>query len=340
MKKFLFLAIAVAAMASCSQDEVLEVAEKEAINFGLPFIENSTRAAASDPTYSGTGELTAFQVWGTVNSTTNAAVEVFKDVNVTGVVGANSVWNTAEADKQYWIYGATYNFAAVVNADVDASGKSAVTCNTTNLLPETITYTADNTNTKDLLYATAPNIVRAKDDSDKKVPMQFAHLLSKVKFSAVNTTVDTRYTFDIKNITITNSPASGTYYVQTVGTNTAGTWSTTSGGTTTFGAIDGVVYTTDATVKNECPTEKLLIPAKYETGSELVVTYDLVWKFNGNEITTTVGKTPITSKAVVNFQAGYAYNLKIQTGLDEPIQFTVTQDPTWTTAPDQPVTVQ
>lgn len=339
MKKYLYIAIAAATLASCSQDEVMEAVQKEAINFGSPFIENSTRAAAADPTYSGTGELTAFQVWGAVTGT-QGAVEVFEDVNVTGIVGANSTWVTAVADQQYWIYGATYNFAAVVNADVDASGKSVVTCNTTNLLPETITYTADNNNTKDLLYATAPSIVRAKDDSDKKVPMQFAHLLSKVKFSAVNTTVDTRYTFDIKNITITNSPASGTYYAQTVGTNTAGTWSTTSTSNTTFGAIDGVAYTTDATVKNECPTEKLLIPASFATGSELVVTYDLVWKFNGQEITTTVGKTPITSKAVVTFQAGYAYNLKIQTGLDEPIQFTVTQDPTWTTAPDQPVTVQ
>ena len=49
MKKFLFLAIAATAFASCSQDEVMEVAQKQAISFGEAFVGNATRSI--DPSY-------------------------------------------------------------------------------------------------------------------------------------------------------------------------------------------------------------------------------------------------------------------------------------------------
>ena len=331
MKKYLYIAIAAATLASCSQDEVMEVAEKEAITFGNVFVGKSTRAA-EDPGYSGTADLTSFQVWGAINAANNTPVAIFADDAIGGTVGQGSVWeNTDKSKQQYWIYGATYNFAAVVNTDLK-DGKSDVTLGT-NLLPQTINYTADGT--KDLLYAEAKNIVRQATDTEKKVSMNFSHLLSKVKFTAVNTTTDTDYTFNIKNLTITNSPAKGTYYVQKVSDDKpAGKWDITNpNGTTTIGDIDAVVYGSKDAF--ECEEEKFLIPADF-TSTKLNISYTLEWVYAGNVITS----TPVTATASVDLKAGYAYNFQISTALNAPIQFTVTQDPSWTTATDQPVTVQ
>ena len=50
MKKYLFMAMAAVAITSWSQDEVMEVAEKQAISFKDAFVEDATRAI--DVTYS------------------------------------------------------------------------------------------------------------------------------------------------------------------------------------------------------------------------------------------------------------------------------------------------
>ena len=335
MKKYIYIALAAAAFASCSQDEALMLNQEE-IQFGNPFVENATRAA-SDASYSGSGILSSFQVWGTVKSNNNNDVAIFADDAVIGSVGSGSVWTCDKT--QYWIYGAKYNFAAVVNADKNNENKSDVKLGT-NQLPAIITYTADDTNMKDLVYAEAKNISRAATDTDKKVQMTFKHLLSKVKFTAVNTTNNTDYTFNIKDITITNSPSKGTYYAQEVTENnvktSAETWVVASYGTTTFGDIKDVEYVTNNT-KYECGAEKLLIPANYKENNKLTVSYTLEWCYNDNVITSESGKT---ASAIVKLQAGYAYNFVISTGLNEPIQFTVESNPSWTSATGGDITLQ
>ena len=62
MKKLFLVLAAVVALAACSKEEILTVSQPEAIDFGAPFVENSTRAAV-DPSYNGTAEFTQFQVW-------------------------------------------------------------------------------------------------------------------------------------------------------------------------------------------------------------------------------------------------------------------------------------
>ena len=89
MKKYLYIAIAAATLASCSQDEVMEVAEKEAITFGNVFVGKSTRAA-EDPSYSNKDNvIKSFQLFGTVNN-----VNIYKDVTVSNT-------NYSDADKNY-----------------------------------------------------------------------------------------------------------------------------------------------------------------------------------------------------------------------------------------------
>ena len=325
MKKSILGLAALALLASCNNDEELNSLAPEAITFGNPFVDNATRAIAGDDSYSGTGVLNSFQVWGNVMSQNSTALEVFKDNAVSGTVGTGSVWTVNK--QEYWIWGATYNFAAVVNADKDNNNASVVALGA-NLLPAKITYTADNEYTKDLLYAEALNVTRSAKTEDKKVPMQFSHLLSKVKFTAVNETSDTDYTFNIKNITITNSAAKGYYYPQnyTEGdvTTAKDTWKIDGTGSTTFGNIDGVVSVNDDT-KFECAKEKLLIPADY-TSTKLSVSYTIEWCYKGSVITS----ASKTSTASVNLQKGYAYNFIIKTGINSPIEFSVESKPVWT----------
>ena len=334
MKKYLYIAIAAATLASCSQDEVMEMSQ-EAIVFSNAFVGNSSRAAAKDNSYgsntdNGNTALTSFQVWGSVKSTgtTPVDVEVFKDVTVGGQVGEGSTWTT-QGVTQYWIAGATYSFAAVVNADdKDASAdkyESNVTLGT-NLLPASITYTADGT--KDLLFADKLSVTSAVG----KVEMNFSHLLSKVKFSAVNETNDPNYKFNIKNIFIKNAYGTGIYYAQKVESNNAGTWAGTGTFETEFNNIENVAYGNEVF---ECALEKLLIPGDFST-SGLSVEYDFEWVYKGNVISTSDHKTAL---AKVNLEAGKAYNFQIKASINNPIQFTVTAAPSWTNV-DTPVTVQ
>ena len=69
MKKTLFAALALVAMASCSNEEVLEVAQKEAIGFENAFVNNSTRSVV-DPSKTATDFHSAFKVFAFVDSAT------------------------------------------------------------------------------------------------------------------------------------------------------------------------------------------------------------------------------------------------------------------------------
>ena len=75
MKKTLFAALALAFVASCSNEEVVEMAQKEAIGFDDAFINNSTRSTI-DPSYTETNMFVDFGVYGFVEGST-----LFNNVN-------------------------------------------------------------------------------------------------------------------------------------------------------------------------------------------------------------------------------------------------------------------
>ena len=320
MKKYLFIALAAAAMTSCSQDEVMEM-NKEAISFGGAFVENSTRA--TDPSYGSAKALTAFNVWGNIKGLGDKAVAVFAGDNVTGTVGTGQVWNCTKT--QYWIAGATYNFAAVVNGTV---------ATLENELPKTITYVAAGDN--DLLYARSQQYT-GLSSNNPLVKFEFAHLLSKVKFTLENTTSNAtnvgEYTYTLTDIKITNAITEGTYTVTDTpktenGVTTytiGGTWASTAVNEQSFDSIEGV---TNNTVK-DCANEKLLVPlADAKVSCKINLYY-------GGELMSTVSKENVSVGALT---PGYAYNIKVSVGLSNEIKFTVEENPEWTTAPD--ITVQ
>ena len=304
MKKFLFLAIAAAAMTSCSQDEVLEVAQKQAISFGNAFVGNSTRAAvtAIDPSYSPSNSLTAFNVWGTVASG-DTPVAIFTQTQVTGTVGTESVWNPATT--QYWVEDAKYNFAALVN-EGDASN---VTLGN-DLLPSSVKFTYSTGNV-DLLYAKSNADIVGLKTANPLVQMEFAHLLSKVKFTVVNKSIEAeKYSFLVKNIKVLNATEATCALPEK-------TWN--SHNTASDIAFSEIILD-NATAKSECANELLLIP------NDVTVSFTVDILYDSKTVTT---HTYTTSKAQT-LAVGHAYNFLIEVSVGEPIQFTVATNPTWT----------
>ena len=307
MKKLLISMLAVATLASCAKEETLSFDKGEAIQFGNAFVDNATRANDYGPNK----PLKEFKLWGTIQGS-EGPTAIFADDTVTGTVGADNVWNCT-TKTQYWIEGATYNFAAVVGGTVTAPAG----------LPSSIEYTADG-NT-DLLYARSNQYIGSASDNPK-VAFDFKHLLSKIKFTLENTTSNAAnvgtYTYTLTDVKITNAITTGTYTVADTKNAdnsytvkmTADAWSPNVTGPMTFAGIDGVTNLSQSST-----AESLIIPM-----DDAVVSYTVNLYYGGKKITSTSKSTP------VDFAPGCSYNLVVSTGLNNEIKFTVKKDPSWT----------
>lgn len=314
MKKILISMLAVAALVSCSKEESIRVDQGEAIAFGNAFVDNATRA--TDNTYGAT-DLEAFNVYGTVTGTAGT-VNIFNGDLVEGSVGAN-VWSCD--NHQYWINGATYDFAAVVDATVAQD-------NTTKM-PTTLTTVADGTmNFKDMLYADNLNIVGKKTGNDA-VNFTFEHLLAKAFFTVTSNTKDGYY-YTVTNITVGNYE-SGVYtiaYTDDANGKDNGTWAPGAAKNVAFGNIENV--TADDTDGKTNDTQMLLVP----TADTFNVTFTADIYKNGTKLGTETKTIPVDKDLV----KGNVYNFKIALSVGEEIKFTVTNDPTWGDETD--VTIQ
>lgn len=341
MKKYLFFAVAALAMTGCSQDEVMEVAQKEAISFGDAFVENATRAI--DATYNNENKPTSFLVYGnTKGDETNATVvPIFKGVTVSsngnGTVGNNYKYDATHT--QYWISGNTYNFAAVVNG--------TVTTNATTGLPATITYNASNK--EDLLYASSLNITTKPTDGE--VQFTFNHLLSKAMFTVMNTMTDTdanaKYFYRVSDVKINKAYTSGTYYVETSGEKTAGTWTAeTNSLTVDFGNVCATDNETEGATALEIGMansaasnyQRVMIPAAY---TDLNVTCTIETLIKEGDEYKVVDVQNYDKSFAHTFEIGKAYNFVIKLALNEPIKFNVQTINNWDPATNgSEVTIQ
>lgn len=342
MKKFLFLAIAAAAMTSCSQDEVLEVAQKEAIAFNNGFINNATRAI--DPSVTNTS-VSEFQVWGTVTAeSSSATTSIFKNTQVksnNNEVGVNKIWDT-QGTTQYWIAGAKYNFAGLINAGTDDTKFTL-----TNGLPTSVTFTQDYTAEKDLLYARSTTDIVGKASDNTAVSMTFDHMLSKVGFKVTNNNAaNSGYTYKVTDIKIISALATtGTATITSTPSANSFAWAYQSGEYTNLGFGAAVAKdeteVSDAAVISETATmysnnEHLLIPNTYNT---FEVQFTLETIVNGTTIKTgeVVKKAAATA---VTFAAKTYYMINIGLQVGESIQFTVSALNAWTPEAGTNVTVQ
>ena len=338
MKKTILAVLALASVVACNKSEVLEVAPQKAISFENPFINNSTKS--EDPSWSADNMFTSFKVYGTLTNTATVtdatqatSTNIFAGIPVTENEG---VWSYDEQYNQYWISGNTYNFAAVVANDANATTVSNVAGKTIGM-PVSLSYNAKTQD--DVLYAKSEEIVSDGDDSH--VNFTFNHLLSKVKFNFTNTYTIDGYTVKVSNIQILNP-----YKTATV--TFPNTWSAQAIAddfALNFGNADvkaDGASDTNALIPNNNSTysstyERLLIPGT----QELNIAFD-VEVYQGSFLTDKYSYTSTNPVEVdVTLQPGYCYNFNAEIGKElKLITFDVKGINAWTPNDGQNVTVQ
>ena len=296
MKKIFLIGLTAAAMlASCSNDETVEMAQQKAISFSNAFVNNGTRSVV-DPSFT-TTSLNDFAVYG---FTQNGQIFNGEKVSKTG-----DAWSYVNV--QYWVPGNTYTFGAI--APHSAANVSDVK------LPEGATkvemkvaFTNTDADQVDLLHAEPAQITGVTASYTEPVSMTFNHQLSKVKFSFQNS-VGAGYNVKVSNVKITDAYEKGTLTVAA----TENTW----GGQTSknlelnFGNVvaDGATADEAAVIANaatlESYNEKLMIPM----GSSAIYTVTFtVELFKDNVPLGTYNHTVQIKN--VEFKLGYCYDFK------------------------------
>lgn len=265
------------------------------------FVENATRADYS------TNDINTINVYGTVNNVLiYDHTPVYRPTTDKGQ-GYNTEWKCDV--KQYWIEGASYKFAALVDVPEDDITPD------TNGMPASFTYTADGVT--DVLYDYYATTGKEKENSI--VPFTFKHLLSKVHFTVTNESEIDNYTYTISDVKVTNTRANGTYTVYTSNdADAAGVWSTTlTEGYTTFDPIEDV--TNAEPLSN---ADLLLIPIP---GTKVGISFTVTLSVGGEEVST----YNYAKSDVVTLEQNTIYNFGVNFVPGEVINFTVTAQPNW-----------
>ena len=314
MKKLFTLALAFAALASCSKVESLETSAAGQIAFGDSFVEIKTREAV-DPSTT-TASINAFDVWAFMNEPSGT---VFAGERVTKSESGEWTYNAL----QYWVPSKSYYFYAVspvgdanISIDVTEINKIGI---------GEIAFTNEN-GTCDLIYAAKNvNTDAVIADNPDKVHLQFAHLLSKLKFTFTNLFTNENAHLAVKNIVITDAPKVGN-----IALNVAErAWEITDGQFTLleFGSVnEGKAFNINDSF--ECAAERLTIPAdntrRYNIEFDLELYYGDQLALSSHKVVKLEGQT---------FEIGKNYNIKADITPNnfakealKPIEFTVEVD--------------
>jgi hypothetical protein len=201
MKKILLSVLAIAAMTSCVQEQTINTGMSGAITFNAPFIEKANSRAAVDPSTT-TGTISAFDVWGFMDQNTGTVFSQQR-VNRTGSVNGTDKGIWSYNPLAYWTPNHTYRFAAL--APVDDTNIQLELADNGKMSNDgalgTVTFTNVDGNV-DLLYAQPAAITTGSDvyTNTPVVNLQFAHLLSKIKFTFTNGFPSEYNTMEVTNI--------------------------------------------------------------------------------------------------------------------------------------------
>ena len=259
MKKILIGAIGLLALASCSQNETLEVnTDGNEILFGVSS-ENASRAAAGE-IFSSTVKPGNFTVYASYN---NADFFPAAGINVKQDTGDNSKWVT-DGKTYYWPNTGAINFFAVRNGGTPTWNAAAG-----GSLTSAYTVPANVADQKDFIYAYA-----SSEKTANKVPLTFKHALSQVVFKAKNTNANIEVQID--EVQVCKLQNAGTFTLPTTTVSTV--WSGKSGNTSYKVSFDKTKITsegvslTDGVVANTL----LLLPQEVEaaTPAKAKATFD------------------------------------------------------------------
>lgn len=316
MKKIFLIGLAATAMlASCSNDETVEMAQSKAISFSNAFVNNGTRSIV-DPSFT-TTSLENFAVYGFTQ-----AGQIFDGTTV-------SAPGWTYSPQQYWVAGNTYTFGAIAPAAQSANVSNVALAD--GKVGMVVNFS--NNGTVDLLHA-APTAIECNDAfiaSLTKVGMTFNHQLSKVKFSFANE-VGEGYNVKVTNVKITNAKSTGKL---TIGATNA--WSEQGGSVElAFGDAETDVANSEIIANGgamESYKEMLMIPT--DNTAEYTVTFT-VELFQGE---VSLGEFDHTTTIKnVELKLGYCYDFKATLTHEnivdpenplQPIEFTVDGITAW-----------
>lgn len=326
MKKIFLIGLTAAAMlASCSNDETVEMAQQKTISFSNAFVNNGTRSVV-DPSFT-TTSLNDFAVYGFTQKG-----QIFNGEKVSKGGTASAGWSYDNV--QYWVPGNTYTFGAIAPYSV-AGNVSNVTLPTGATKVEMkVAFTNKDADQVDLLHAAPAQITGVTPTYTTSVSMTFNHQLSKVKFSFQNS-VGEGYNVKVSNVKITDAFKEGTLTVAATGNTWGG--QTNKNLELNFGNVVADASTTEASVIAYAATlesynEKLMIPM----GSSAIYTVTFTAELFKDNVSLGIYNHSVEIKNV-EFKLGYCYNFKASlthkniTGPDElnPIEFTVASVKNW-----------
>ena len=329
MKKIFLIGLTAAAMmASCSNDETVEMAQQKAISFSNAFVNNGTRSIV-DPSFT-TENLTDFAVYG---FTQNG--QIFNGEKVSKGGSASTGWSYANL--QYWVPGNTYTFGAIAPYSVAANVSNVTLPTGATKVGMEVAFTNTDANQVDLLHAAPSQITGVTATYTTPVSMTFNHQLSKVKFSFQNS-VGVGYNVKVSNVKITDAFKEGTLTVAAAGN----TWGNQTDKTLelNFGNVVANASSTEASAIAYAATlesynEKLMIPMR----SSAIYTVTFTAELFKDNVSLGIYNHRVEIKNV-EFKLGYCYNFKASltheniTGQDElnPIVFDVKKVEDWNQA--------
>ena len=303
MKKIFLIGLAATAMlASCSNDETVEMAQSKAIGFSNAFVNNGTRSIV-DPSFT-TTSLEDFAVYGFTR-----AGQIFKGDKVyKESLESTPQWSYDVL--QYWIPDNTYTFGAIAPYSVATNVFDVALPENATKVEMKVAFTNTDADQVDLLHAAPTQIAGTEVTETYATPvsMTFDHQLSKVKFSFENA-VGEGYNVKVSNVRITDAYTKGTLTV----TASGNIWSAQADNNLTlnFGNVVANDATADeaAVIANattsESYNEKLMIPMAATATYTVTFTAEL---YHGDVLLGSYDHE-VTIKNV-EFKLGYCYDFK------------------------------
>lgn len=296
MKKSLFMmGVAVAALSSCTQSEVLNVADNNVIKFENAYVGKATRAA----TVLDNSNFGSFYVYGYDSNASGS--DVFTGENV--FKGDGTAWgydNLKPYDEN-----AVYTFAAYSDGGTTkGTGQLATGSVTFNKTDDPVTlkitgYTT--TDNKDLIVSFSHTNI---DDANAPVAFTFKHALAQVKFT-IQSALGDENKIAISNFSVTGF-ADNANLTYTMGVNhevDAILWANLGGGTSVTKTIDALDNNV-ATTSNSAYGTYVVIP---QTVPTLTMKFDAtLYNADGTILKTNTGMTATVSGQ--EFTEGFRYN--------------------------------
>lgn len=324
MKKGLFvLGVAVAALASCTQNEVVDIPQNRAIGFSA-FVNNQTKAVIPVTSINSS----QFYVFGEYATTTDSWTK------------EGSAFNNETGDATYyWEPNKTYRFGAYANGVSGKVGNASFDAAT-----KTLSFPAYTPEDLDLVAAVSTDVASGnatESSNSNSVALTFKHMLSQVKLTFTTDAAST-YQLTISDVSISKavSTADGTL----VGDAGTPTW----GGTTTS---NGYAYEEfndgGQLVSKNVPVNQVKLVIPQNNTDNITVTFTATVKAEGTGTTTFTANLGHALTDANTWKPGYCYNYTAEVKLkdvldnlgenDVPILFNPSVDG-WETEQNVPVT--